>query len=219
MQVKIGLIRVITLNDEEKLNKHGRLIEKYFPDLEVLSKSIPDQPFGIYDDETEKLAIPKILRLGKRLEQEDKVNLVIMSCAADPGVKELRKCLSIPVFGAGSAVASLALSYGERIGVIGISEELPPVMKEIFSNHNVYYKRPAKVNSTLDLFTKDIQESAFDVAKELEKARCNVIALACTGFSSIGIAKELEKFIGIPVLDPVMAVGLIAHYYILKNFQ
>ena len=75
MQVKIGLIRVININDEEKFNQHGRLVEKYFPDLKVLSKSIPDQPFGIHDDETEKLAIPKILQLGKRLEQEGNAGL------------------------------------------------------------------------------------------------------------------------------------------------
>jgi allantoin racemase len=218
MKIKIGLIRVITLNDEEKLNQHGRLIEKYFPDLGVVSMSIPNQPLGIHDDETEMLAIPKIVQLGEKMEKIEKVKLIIVSCAADPGVKELRKKLSAPVFGPGSSVASLALSYGERIGVIGISEELPTVMKNIFSNHNIYYKKPAKVNSTLDLLKEEGQESVFEVAKELKRIKSDVIALACTGFSSIGIAKKLEEIIAIPVLDALIAAGLVAYHYILKNY-
>ena len=30
-----------------------------------------------------------------------------------------------------------------------------------------------------------------------------LIALACTGFSTIGLAPQLERAVGIPVLDPV----------------
>jgi len=57
----------------------------------VLSRSIHNQLSGIHDDETEKIANPKILQSGKRLEQGDNVNLVIVSCATDPGVKGLEE--------------------------------------------------------------------------------------------------------------------------------
>ena len=39
-----------------------------------------------------------------------------------------------------------------------------------------------------------------------------VIALGCTGLATIGIAKDLEKDLGIPVIDPVMAEGLFAYF-------
>ena len=49
---KVGLIRVLTTEDEELLQLHGKLIESYFPMFQVVSRCIPDQPEGIHDDET-----------------------------------------------------------------------------------------------------------------------------------------------------------------------
>lgn len=55
----IGLIRVITLEDKEILNLHGRIIESAFPELKVVSRCIEDQPKGIYNEETEREPSPK----------------------------------------------------------------------------------------------------------------------------------------------------------------
>ena len=35
---KVGLIRVLTTEDEELLQLHGKLIESYFPMLQVVSR-------------------------------------------------------------------------------------------------------------------------------------------------------------------------------------
>ena len=43
------------------------------------------------------------------------------------------------------------------------------------------------------------------------------IALACTGLATIGIAKDLEKETGLPVIDPVMAEGLFAYFEYLRK--
>jgi allantoin racemase len=61
---KIGLIRVVSLEDRKIAELHGRLIERHYPMLQVISRCIKNQPKGIYDDETEALAIPKIIELG-----------------------------------------------------------------------------------------------------------------------------------------------------------
>ena len=37
---KVGLIRVLTTEDEEVLQSHGKQIMEYFPELEVLQKSV-----------------------------------------------------------------------------------------------------------------------------------------------------------------------------------
>ena len=64
---RIGLIRVVTLQDEKEVGRHGRLLQDNFPDLEVVSRCIPGQPKGIYDDESENLAVPKIVELGVKM--------------------------------------------------------------------------------------------------------------------------------------------------------
>lgn len=48
--------------------------------------------------------------------------------------------------------------------------------------------------------------------RRLRDVGAQVIALACTGLATIGIAKELQESVGIPVIDPVLAEGLFAYF-------
>jgi hypothetical protein len=52
--MNIGLIRVVTLNDQKALNAHGLLIMKYYPEFNIISKCINDRSLGIYDEESKK---------------------------------------------------------------------------------------------------------------------------------------------------------------------
>lgn len=209
MRTRIGLIRVLTTEDENLLNAHGRLLESHFPELEVESRCINDQPKGIYDEESSALALPKILRLGEEMERTG-VKAIIVSCADDPGVEELRKIVNIPVVGAGSSCASVALSCGGKIGTLGIRERAPRIMRDILGNHLVAQTRPEGVKTTLDLLTGGGRKNALSAAEHLRKNGAEVVALACTGYTTIGIARDLEGVTGIPIIDPVEATGLFA---------
>jgi len=215
MSYSIGLIRVVTLTREDLLNIHGKIIEEMFPELRVISRCIWDQPKGIYDRESEEIAKPKILKLAKEFE-ESGVEAVIVSCAADPAVDEARKMLKIPVIGAGSAAAGLALTYGKRIGVLNLTEETPEVIKSILGEHLVAEDKPIGVKNTLDLMTEWGKRAAEEALKRLLKRNVDVIVLGCTGYSTIGFAKIAEEISGIPVIDPVIASG-VATLYILKS--
>jgi len=214
---RIGLIRVVSFPDEAIANLHGRLIEERFPALSVVSRCIPDQPEGIYDDATEDKAVPKILELGTQLAEKERVDALIVSCAADPGVEELRKRVKVPVIGAGSAAASLALSYGSRVATLGITEGTPEVMKRILGSHLVGEAKPNGVKTTLDLMKPEGKQRVFATCRALvERSACQVIALACTGMSTIGVAKELEGETGLPVIDPVLASGFCTWFFLTR---
>lgn len=45
----------------------------------------------------------------------------------------------------------------------------------------------------------------------------DVIALACTGMATMGIATKLEAITEIPVLDPVMCEGLVMYMELLRR--
>jgi len=205
----VGLIRVLTIQDEELLNRHGKIIEKAFPELKVISKCIENQPKGIYDEKTEEEAKPKILRLVKEFENEG-VDAIIISCAADPAVDEAKNIVSIPVIGAGSAVSALALAYGRKIGVLNLTEETPKVIKDVLGNNLIAEAHPTGVTNTLDLMTEWGREEAIRAAKRLKEKGAEVIVLGCTGMSTIMIAPILENEVGIPVIDPVIAAGAVA---------
>ncbi|MFC4802179.1 aspartate/glutamate racemase family protein [Neobacillus sp. GCM10023253] len=204
----IGVIRVFTTDKEEILEQHGKIISQNY-DLPTISRCIPDQPLGIYNDETEELAVPKIVQLGKELEQED-CQVLVISCAADPAIKELREEISIPVIGAGSAAALTALAIGQPVGVLGITETAPDVIKNLLGDQLVGYVRPEGVTNTTDLLTPSGREKGLEAAQQLLNKGAKAIVFACTGFSTIGLAGLLREELQVPIIDAVEAEGLFA---------
>ena len=96
---RVGVIRVLTSDDPEFVSMHGRFIEEHYPGIECVSKCIPDQWEGIHSHELERIAVPKIVETAKTFED---VDMIIVSCADDPGVPEVREALpGIPVTGGG----------------------------------------------------------------------------------------------------------------------
>ncbi len=211
---KIGLIRVLTTEDQEVLQAHGKQIMEYFPTLEVETKCIPDQYEGIHSPKLCQIAIPKIVETAKTFHD---VDMIIVSCADDPGVAEIREAIpSMPVTGGGETTVSLALKYGDKIGVLGITDYAPQAYVRMIPDKMILGK-PEGVNSTLDLMTPEGKQSVLAMGQQLKAQGAQVIALACTGLATIGVARDLEEATGLPVIDPVLAEGLFAYFESLRK--
>ncbi len=211
---RVGLIRVLTTGDEELLNLHGKLLMEKYPMLDVESRCIPDQYEGIHSHELEAVAVPKIVELAKTFRDKD---MILVSCADDPGVKEIRAALpGMPVTGGGETTAALAVRYGEKIAVLGIVDYTPKAYERMIPDKLVA-SRPKGVHSTLDLMTPEGRASCLATAMELKEKGADVIALGCTGLTTIGIAKEIEEATGLPVIDPVLALGAFAAFEAAKK--
>ena len=176
----VGVIRVIT-QDQEQADAHGLLIERAFPQVRVVSRCIPDQPEGVHDAATKRTAEPKVIALACQLVEQD-ADGIIVSCADDPGVAE---------------------AHEGPVGVIGITPDAPPAFPRILGERLLANLVPDGVRDTRDLNTPAGQHAAITTARRLREEGAAVIALACTGFSTIGLAPQLERAAGIPVLDPV----------------
>lgn len=212
---QIGLIRVLTTEDEELLNRHGRMLMEKYPMLEVESRCIPDQYEGIHSHKLEQLAVPKIVELAKEFQDKD---MILISCADDPGVVEVRQALpGMPVTGGGETTVALATRYGERIGLLGIVDYAPKAYLRMIPDKLVGNIRPEGVHSTLDLMTPEGRKSCLQAAMELKQMGAEVIALGCTGLATIGIAGEIEEVTGLPVIDPVLAQGAFAAFEAAKR--
>ena len=198
----IVVIRVVTLEDQTLLRMHGDLIEAYYPALRTDSYCIGEQPRGVCDLKTKTLAVPKIIALAKKHQDADAI---------------VREMLSVPVIGAGTAVSAVARSLGKRVGIIGITEYVPEPYRRILGDDLIDLGRPEGVTCTLDLMIGAGRESVLRKARELKAQGANCIALACTGMSTIRIAREIENSCGIPAVDPVMAEGLFAYYACLQS--
>ena len=214
---EIGLVRVMTLEKQELVDQQGKLIESLFPSIKVTSRCIENQPRGIYDAETEGIAEPKIVKIAKELEREG-AEVVIISCAADPALELARDELKIPVIGAGSATAAVALNLGQSIGVIGIGEGVPEAMAEILGDRLVSYKKIGGVKTALDLHLEGAKERVLQAARDLAaKSEVEVIAFACAGLSTFDLDGPIEKEFGVYTVNPVIASGIQALYALIRK--
>jgi len=205
----IGIVRVLTTDDAEVLAAHGRRLEAKFG-VSTRTLCIPDQPRGIYDEESERRAVPKILEVVKRLVGEG-AEAIFISCAADPALSEARALVRIPVVGAGSAAAGVALALGERVGVLNLTEATPGPVRRILGSRLVGEAAPEGVRDTTDLLRESGQKAAYEAAEQLVRtSKADVILLACTGYATVGMAERLRRHLGVQTVDPVEAGGAVA---------
>ena len=56
------------------------------------------------------------------------------------------------------------------------------------------------------------KKAVLTAARELKEQGAKVLVLVCTGMSTIGVAEDIRRELGIRVVDPVIATGLVAWY-------
>jgi Asp/Glu/hydantoin racemase len=212
----MGLVRVLSTDDPEILNSHGELLEALLPDLKVISRCIEGHPRGLWSEDEERQAVPKIVGLGQEMERRG-VDVLFVSCVADPGVPELRQVVSVPVVGAGSASAGVALSLSRPVGALSITDWILPPVAEVLGKALVGWEKPTHVQTTLDLMSEEGREEIIKAGQRLIEKGAGVILLACTGFSTVRLAPFLEDHLRVPVIDPVLSGGLIAYYATVGN--
>ncbi|MFM2481893.1 aspartate/glutamate racemase family protein [Celerinatantimonas sp. YJH-8] len=202
---KIGIIRVVSSNDQSFIETHQRLLQPLLPDYELASRALPDQPEGIHDATTFAQALPKIRQMANQWQHE--LDLLMISCAADPGVKMLQSELSIPVVGAGESCARKAARYGDHIAILGIEADAPAIFYEILAGKTIHYRCPEGIHCTHDIQTPAGKQAIIAAALECEALGANVIALACTGMATTDVAALLAPHTSLTVINPVLAAA------------
>ncbi len=77
--------------------------------------------------------------------------------------------------------------------------------------------RPKRVVTALDPYAAGAENSFVAAAKGLRESGAGVIALARTGFSTLGIAPMLNQEVGIPLDDLVVAGGYFIRHMMLTR--
>jgi len=213
---RLGVIKVLTKDDPDWIGNHGRIIEKFYPDLETVSRVIPDQPEGIHDQVSQAKAEPKIDALARQLAEEG-VDGIFVSCAADPAVDRIRAWAGFPVTGAGAPVALMALAQGRPVGVLGLSGEPLPAVARVLGGHFCGAAAPLGVETANDLYAPGGEKAFIEPAQRLIDQGAKAIALACTGFSTVGAAASLTAKLGVPVVDPVIAAAGVIRFMMITR--
>src|SRR5699024_3909417 len=203
----LGIIRVLTTNDSNILEEHSRQM-KAFLGVNGKTECIANQWNGIHDEQSEKEAVPKIVDLANRMINTKQYKALTISCAADPAIELLYSNSNIAIIGAGSAGPNVAKSLGTKIGVMGITSEMPESIEGVLNNNSIY-RYNNNIRKTTDLFNKNAKQSLYEPANQLIEDNVDVILFACTGFSTIKLKKYLKKYTNIPIIDLIEAQSII----------
>ncbi|EIC83821.1 aspartate/glutamate racemase family protein [Serratia sp. M24T3] len=205
-KARVALIRVVTSEDQSFLDIHQQLIIAEQPELAMTTYCLADQYDGIHDAKTFELAVPKLVAMG--LELQKNYDILLVSCASDPAVKQLRQLLSIPVVGVGQACCEQALTVSQSVGAIGIEPRAPAIFYEVLHDRLRTYRQPKGVNNTHDIHTEDGKAAIIEAVLACEKDGAKVIALACTGMATTDVAALVAPYTSIAIINPVLAAGL-----------
>ena len=202
--MRVAVIRALTTSDPRLLHAHGRALERAYG-FRTVTRCIPGQPRGVHDAASFAEATPKVVAMAQEL--EGRVDAVLISCMADPGLGQARGAVGVPVVGAGAAGAAAALALGGTVGVLGLDGAIPEAVTDAIRPRPMVTDGPDEVADPAGFHTPTGAFGAVAGAARLREAGADVILLGSASLSSIGIAPHLRRSLGVPVIDPVLAAG------------
>lgn len=177
------------------------------PGTEVAVTALPGGPQDLEYHVADHRALQLMLEQAHRWQRI--YDAVVVACFYDPGLRELREVLDMPVVGVGLASMHVASLLGARFSVIVGRAKWIPRMAD---NAHVYgftrriaSWRPVGVTvaqlhaDPLGAYERIKEESRRAVAED----RAEVIVLGCAAMEDT--AARLQRELGVPVVDPVVA--------------
>lgn len=176
-------------------------------DVEPAVVHLPKGPNHLEYHYYEHLVTHDMLNEVRRAEAE-KFQAVVIGCFYDPGLREARELVSIPVVGPAESTMLVACTLGHKFSILVGRRKWIPKME---SNARLYGLgerlasiRPLGIRVTEMLAEqKTLKEStAREARAAVEEDGAEVIVMGCTAES--GFADELSRKLGVPMLDPVV---------------
>ncbi|MEM1161188.1 MAG: aspartate/glutamate racemase family protein [Pseudomonadota bacterium] len=205
----MALIRVINPNSNEDVT--AGLTDAVAPfampgRIDITCETLESGPFGIESQrDVESVALPLAARMHAR-----PADAFVIACYSDPGLALCRAEIAAPVFGIQESGLAMALTRGERFGVIAIADASIPRHLRAIRTMGLESRlvRERALNLTV---AESAGEAVFGRLEETGQALigdgADVIILGCAGMARH--RQKLEAALGCPVIDPPQAA--VAH--------
>jgi len=202
-------VRILYIGGSKQLKESFYELTKPEPstivDLTPFREGLPHLEYEFY----EHVAVGDILEKIMNAEKEG-YDASIIGCFYDPGLREARELVSIPVVGVCEASVHIASMLGHRFSVLVGRRKWIPKMMDNIRIYGVESKIASwrVLNLTVpEMRDKEKTEKAVlrEATAAVEQDDAELVVLGCTGM--FGQAKKAQETLGVPVLDPVI-VGL-----------
>jgi Hydantoin racemase len=162
--------------------------------------------------------MPQLLRTVRWAEQQG-YDAAVIGCFYDPGLRAARELTQRMVVTApAEACLRIAATLGESMAILVGRQKWIPEMKE--NVHKYGYKEKLAAFKVLNMGVHDFQmcpsetkRRILEAAREaVERDGADVIVLGCT--AEFGFYQEIQKEIGVPVVDAVVAPVKFAEFLV-----
>ena len=178
-------------------------IKRKDTDLEVIR--LENAPVSIESATDGAMSVPALLE-RVRWANRERFDTVIIACFSDPGLEPAREVSDILVLGIQQSTLAVAAMLGHKYSILTpLSSRIPSKEQDI--------RRFRMDSACASVRALDLSVSQTESDPELTKRRVNevaraaieqdgaeVVILGCAGM--VGYAKQLEKDLGIVVVDP-----------------
>lgn len=184
--------------------------------VDIRCHLLPEGPAGIETQAHVDGVVLPLLAQARAL--EDDASAFVIACFSDPGLAALREQSARPVLGIGESAYLTALTLGQRFGILSIKRG--SVARHIKTLGAMGILDRLAADRPIDLGVAELSDETRtrarleEVGAQLRDADgADVLILGCAGMASF--RRDLQKTLGIPVIDPcqaatAMALGRIA---------
>jgi allantoin racemase len=201
-----------TILGPDEVVRRAKILESWAaPDMDVVVRDVPSGPASIESAYEEYLSVAPTARLLRDAEAEG-FDVAILGCFGDPGLDALREITTaLPVVGPGEAAFHLASMLGEQFGIVTVTDGVVTPMRHLVARSGLSGKLAGIAVTGMPVLdmTGD-RDSALDAVRSrgrllVEETGADVLVLGCMSMAFLDVTAELERDLGVPVVNPARA--------------
>lgn len=156
--------------------------------------------------ESQKDCDSVVAPLTQRIESNiDNADAFVIACYSDPGIDQARQVTDKPVLGIAESAMRLALTQGERFGVISILDvSIPRHLRYV---EKLGLKNQMAGDRAVGLGVLELEEAPDAIERMVETGKAlrdkdgaDVLILGCAGMAMQ--REKVEAALGVPVIEP-----------------
>jgi allantoin racemase len=178
------------------------------PGTEIMAVNPADSPVSIEGYYDEVMALPGLIRLARKGEEEGYDGMVV-ACFDDPGIAACREIASGPVVGICEAAMHAATMIASNFSVVTTLARSVPIVEDLAVRYGM--ERRCRRVRAADIPVLALEEEGSnarakvldEVMRSIREDRCEAVILGCAGMSDL--TAWLTRETGVPVIEGVVA--------------
>jgi allantoin racemase len=176
------------------------------PETQVVVTQISHGPEGLESCYDESVASPFILEAVQEANRNG-FDAVVIAAFCDPVLEAAKEISTVPVYGLEETAFSVALLLGNKFSILTEKKHKVAVKQQHVRKHGLESRfasvRPLNMGVTeIAIDPEKVKRTGIEIGRRMvEEDGAEVIIMGCA--SMAGYSEDLERAIGVPILDPV----------------